>query len=119
MTQQKSNGDLWADKMDSIVKEMVSNPFLKAVYATLKANKTLWSNFKNSPGASKNHHNYKHGLIRHTLSMLEIAHSLWKLKYYGDHVDYEILALGVIVHDPGIHHHVGSLCRQAGEVGLF
>ncbi len=54
--------------------------------------------FLNYPAASSIHHNYTHGLLYHTVSML--SHGEYLANYYGD-VDKELLYAATILHDVG------------------
>ncbi len=54
--------------------------------------------FLTYPAASSIHHNYTHGLLYHTVSML--SHGEYLANYYGD-VDKELLYAATILHDVG------------------
>ena len=75
--------------------------FLILLYNHLISNQALWSDFKTAPAATTNHHNYVGGLLRHTLSMLEIAHGLYLGGYYKASINYKLLAVGILFHDLG------------------
>ena len=54
--------------------------------------------FLTYPAASSIHHDYRHGLLYHTVSMLN--HAKHFIEYYGD-LDAELLYAGIILHDFG------------------
>ncbi len=56
------------------------------------------SKFLTYPAASSIHHDYMHGLLHHTVSMLHHAEHF--ADYYGD-IDKELLYAGTILHDIG------------------
>jgi len=54
-----------------------------------------------APAAKKYHHNYTHGLLEHTIGMLQILES--QVKFYGEDtvLDLDLLRCGILVHDLG------------------
>lgn len=57
--------------------------------------------FKNSPAATKMHHSFKHGLLEHTLQMLQCAESLLKLPFFSAELNIDLCMFGIMFHDFG------------------
>lgn len=60
--------------------------------------KKYYQDFINYPAAVRNHHEFYHGLLYHSVSMCEVAEGI--SKHYAD-VDYDILISGCLLHDAG------------------
>ena len=56
--------------------------------------------FFRAPAASHNHHNYVHGLVRHTLEVAEGADALLGVLHFPG-VDRDVLLTGALLHDVG------------------
>ncbi len=76
--------------------EKIKNKEMKLIVDEIMKNNFL--SFSIYPAASKNHHEYRSGLIHHTVSMLKMAESLCEL--YPT-LDKDLLYSGVILHDVG------------------
>jgi 3'-5' exoribonuclease len=87
------------DKLFNWANAEYSNPYLKKLMAELYANAGFAKQFKTSPAASKHHHNYRGGLIEHTLDVWNIADKL--CQYYGGKINRELLLAGAALHDIG------------------
>lgn len=74
----------------------VENPDCKAILN--KIFEKYYSKFIEYPAAVKNHHEFYHGLLYHTVSMCEIADFL--AEHYDD-VNRDILISGCLLHDIG------------------
>ena len=70
--------------------------------------KKYYQDFINYPAAVRNHHEFYHGLLYHTVSMCEVAEGI--SKHYFD-VDYDILISGCLLHD------VGKVIEFSGVIG--
>lgn len=70
--------------------------------------KKYYQDFINYPAAVRNHHEFYHGLLYHTVSMCEVAEGI--SKHYAD-VDYNILISGCLLHD------VGKVIEFSGVIG--
>ncbi|MCA9392085.1 HDIG domain-containing protein, partial [candidate division WWE3 bacterium] len=58
----------------------------------------FYESFTNSPAGMYVHHDYRHGLLQHTLEMLTITDSLCLI--YPD-MDRDLITVGVLFHDVG------------------
>lgn len=58
----------------------------------------FYESFTNSPAGMYVHHDYRHGLLQHTIEMLTITDSV--LNIYPD-MDRDLLTVGVLFHDVG------------------
>jgi len=69
----------------------------------LLTHETFVDKFKEAPAATSNHHDYRGGLLEHTLSMARIAVSLTDhyAHYYPGFVDQDLVVAGCILHDAG------------------
>ncbi|MCD8204136.1 MAG: HD domain-containing protein [Coprobacillus sp.] len=76
--------------------DSVSDPLLRKTVTT--AIDKYDSEFHNLPAGKNIHHDYRHGLITHVVSMCEIAEFL--CKHYGD-IDYDMLMSATLLHDIG------------------
>lgn len=57
--------------------------------------------FCESTAASKMHHAYRHGLLKHTVNILDAADAILKIDYYKNFVNRDEVIFGVMVHDIG------------------
>ena len=87
--------DILIDKFKKLFKS-VENPDCKAILN--KIFEKYYSKFIEYPAAVKNHHEFYHGLLYHTVSMCEIADFL--AEHYDD-VNRDILISGCLLHDIG------------------
>ncbi|MCK4282807.1 MAG: HD domain-containing protein [Candidatus Brocadiae bacterium] len=76
-----------------------SNPWLKCLSAEFYSNASFAAQFKESPAASRHHHNYTGGLIEHTLEVWNLADGISKIRNGG--FDRELLLCGAALHDVG------------------
>lgn len=89
------SADILIDKFKKLFKS-VENPDCKAILN--KIFEKYYSKFIEYPAAVKNHHEFYHGLLYHTVSMCEIADFL--AEHYDD-VNRDILISGCLLHDIG------------------
>ena len=87
--------DILIEKFKKLFKS-VENPDCKAILN--KIFEKYYSKFIEYPAAVKNHHEFYHGLLYHTVSMCEIADFL--AEHYDD-VNRDILISGCLLHDIG------------------
>ncbi len=74
----------------------VSDSKLREVITT--AIKKYENAYYNSPAGKNIHHDYKHGLLTHVVSMCEIGEFL---SHHYEDVDYDLLMSAIILHDIG------------------
>lgn len=61
----------------------------------------VFDKFSKWPAATFNHHNYIHGLLEHTVNVVELAISIAKTNENIYPVDYNLLIAGGLLHDIG------------------
>ncbi|KPK65734.1 MAG: hypothetical protein AMK73_02140 [Planctomycetes bacterium SM23_32] len=76
-----------------------TNANLKRLMAEFHDNEAFAAQFKESPAASHHHHNYRGGLIEHTLQVWQLADALSRA--HGGPFDRELLLCAVALHDVG------------------
>jgi 3'-5' exoribonuclease len=76
-----------------------TNDALKRLMAEFRANRSFACAFKESPAAIHHHHNYRGGLIEHTLEVWRLAQSICDL--YPGRADRELVLCGAALHDIG------------------
>ncbi len=76
-----------------------SNPLLKRLMAELRGNEVFRAQFKESPAARRHHHNYRGGLIEHTLEVWKLADATSRA--HSGPFDRELLLCGAALHDIG------------------
>ena len=84
----------------------IVNPDCKAILNDIFAR--YYKDFKEFPAATKNHHEFYHGLIYHTISMCELAEMI--AHHYED-VDLDLLISGCLLHD------LGKVIELSGIIG--
>ena len=55
----------------------------------------------NCPAAKSHHHHYIHGLAEHSIEVAELAIALAQASPAGEHIDYDALIVGALLHDSG------------------
>jgi len=78
--------------------EFVS-PFYRPLMRELHGNEAFAAQFRESPAASRHHHNYRGGLVEHTLEVWNMAEAIAAV--YPDRFDRELLMCGAALHDVG------------------
>lgn len=76
-----------------------SDPRLKRLMGELHSNAAFAAQFKESPAARRHHHNYRAGLIEHTLEVWNLADAVSRAR--GGPFDRELLLCGAALHDVG------------------
>jgi 3'-5' exoribonuclease len=76
-----------------------TDPLLKRLMAEFHGNEAFAAQFKESPAASRHHHNYRGGLVEHTLQVWDLADAISRA--HGGPFDRELLLCGVALHDVG------------------
>ena len=76
-----------------------TDPLLKPLMAAFHDNVAFAAQFKEAPAASHHHHNYRGGLIEHTLEVWKAAESVSGA--LGHPFDREMVLCGVSLHDVG------------------
>lgn len=77
-------------------RESVKNPDCKAILD--KVFEKYYDQYINYPAATRNHHEFYHGLLYHSVGMCKVAEQVSKI--YND-VDYDLLITGCLLHDIG------------------
>jgi 3'-5' exoribonuclease len=80
-------------------REEFTDPLLKRLMAELHGNAAFAAEFKTSPAASHNHHNYTGGLIEHTLEVWRLVEAAERA--HGSAFDHELLMCAAALHDVG------------------
>ncbi len=75
------------------------NPLLRQLMGHFHENESFADKFKTAPAARTQHHNYRGGLIEHTLEVWKLADAL--AGNYGPGIDRETLLAGAALHDIG------------------
>ena len=76
-----------------------ANPWLKRLMSELHGNAAFAAQFKESPAAQRHHHNYRGGLIEHTLEVWKLADAVSRT--HGGPFDREMLLCAAALHDVG------------------
>ena len=84
----------------------IVNPDCKAILNDIFAR--YYKDFKEFPAATKNHHEFYHGLIYHTISMCELAEMI---AHHYENVDLDLLISGCLLHD------LGEVIELSGIIG--
>lgn len=83
--------------LDEFIDE-ISDTKIKKYLQSLFQDDEFRSKYKIHPAAEYVHHSFRGGLLEHVLEMLELSKSL--KKYYPE-ANYDIVTLGIILHDVG------------------
>ncbi|MGQ9559353.1 MAG: 3'-5' exoribonuclease YhaM family protein [Candidatus Oleimicrobiaceae bacterium] len=92
----KDLGQLWA-RLDRLV-ESVRNEHLSGLLRALFGDAQLRRAFANAPAGKLWHHNYRGGLLEHTVAVAEICDAVHS-RY--DYLDRDLLLCGALLHDIG------------------
>ncbi len=60
--------------------------------------------FLTNPASMRRHHSYKHGLIEHSIQVVEYALAAWKISEQKKLIDRDVLIAGGLLHDIGKSH---------------
>jgi 3'-5' exoribonuclease len=78
--------------------DQISNPHLSALVDAFYGDEDFMQLFKQAPAARVIHHAYIHGLLEHTLELLDLAETV--LTLYPQ-IDSDLLLTGILLHDIG------------------
>jgi 3'-5' exoribonuclease len=78
--------------------DQISNPHLSALVDAFYGNDDFLQLFIQAPAARRIHHAYIHGLLEHTLELLDLADTV--LTLYPQ-IDSDLLLAGILLHDVG------------------
>lgn len=78
--------------------EQIGNPHLSALVDAFYGNDEFLQLFIQAPAARRIHHAYIHGLLEHTLELLDLADTV--LTLYPQ-IDSDLLLAGILLHDVG------------------
>ena len=90
------NYDQLLSKFDSYIKNIQDKDYKKVVESFFDSD--IRKEFLTAPAAKANHHAYKHGLLEHTIEVIEISIALSK---YLKGVNNDLLVAGALLHDVG------------------
>jgi len=76
-----------------------TDPLLRALMAQFHDNASFATEFKASPAATHHHHNYRGGLIEHTLEVFNLASAIMDQR--PEPFDRELALCGAALHDVG------------------
>ena len=97
ITTSGKNKEELISQITSTIKE-IENEDLKKLLKAFFDDKEFTEEFYNAPSAKINHHNYSGGLLEHTVGVLEICKTTYKL--YPE-LNKDLLYTGAILHDVG------------------
>lgn len=92
----KDLGQLWA-RLDRLV-DSVRNEHLGGLLRALFGDGQLRRAFANAPAGKLWHHNYRGGLLEHTVAVAEICDAVHS---HYDYLDRDLLLCGALLHDIG------------------
>jgi len=87
------------EEMFDWARDEFRNPYLKGLLTQFHENQSFARAFKESPAASFHHHNYRGGLIEHSLEVWRLADSIEQL--FPTRLDRELMLAGAALHDIG------------------
>lgn len=79
----------------------IENEWIRSVARSVMLDEGRSSLFEESPAATGMHHAFRHGLLEHTLQMLETAEQLFHLTFYAQSLNKDIVIFGLMFHDFG------------------
>ena len=107
------NIDLYKGILYKYIGIIKSNNIRQFVINILEKN---WNRFVLWPAASNVHHNYKSGLLQHTVNVVKNAYNI---AYNYTDIDFDILISGAILHDIGKIYEYNEDGTVSGEGKLF
>jgi len=112
-TPPESESDLWRDLEAGTA--AIHHPELKATVERVLDE--LGDRFRVCPAAVSMHHAYRHGLLEHTVHMLNAARAL--LPLYPE-VDPDLTLAGIILHDIGkLEEYEGDFSAKTSRIGTL
>ncbi len=88
--------ELW-QRLDQLM-QAVTNPHLRALLRTFFAESEFRKVFAEAPAGKLWHHNYRGGLLEHTVAVAETCAAA---HHRYPHVDHDLLVTGALLHDLG------------------
>ncbi|MDZ7270567.1 MAG: HD domain-containing protein [candidate division KSB1 bacterium] len=92
----KDLGELWM-RLDQLV-EGITNPHLKGLLQALFGDSAFRQVFAQAPAGKLWHHNYRGGLLEHTVAVAETCAAV---HHRYSHLDRDLLVTGALLHDVG------------------
>ncbi len=89
--------DEMIEEFDQMIESIEDQDF-KALLTAFREDDSIWYKFSHAPGAKLWHHPYLHGLLEHTLSVVQLC------RFIGQHypaVNTDLLITGAVFHDSG------------------
>ena len=109
----ESESHLWEQLTNGI--EQIKHPALKATVENAIQNHE--SAFRSASAAIAMHHAYRHGLLEHTVHMLQVGLAL--LPIYKE-VDFDLAIAGIILHDIGkLEEYEGDIATKTTRLGTL
>ena len=109
----ESESYLWEQLTHGI--EQIKHPALKATVENAIQNHE--SAFRSASAAIAMHHAYRHGLLEHTVHMLQVGLAL--LPIYKE-VDFDLAIAGIILHDIGkLEEYEGDIATKTTRLGTL
>jgi len=95
-----ANGSIneWRHRLISALEPIKAPPLVELVRAFLR-DESFMEKFCDAPGGTSIHHNYRGGLLEHTVNTLELAYHIGS--QYGKLLNMDILLVGCFLHDIG------------------
>ena len=84
-------------KLSGYVQQIRNEPLKKCVERILK-DKPFYCE---CPGAKWHHHSYKHGLLEHSIQVIELSFAITSTFKSGIRIDSDLLIAGALLHDIG------------------
>lgn len=85
------------EEFDAFI-DSIADPHLMQLLQSFRRTPSLWDRFAKAPGAKMWHHPYIHGLLEHSLNVVNICRCVGP--YYPG-VNVDLLATGAVFHDLG------------------
>lgn len=91
------------NRMNDFISSYVHNPKLLKLIDLIKES-PLWAYYTEIPAARSNHHNYIHGLLEHSVSVVDLALAISHRQRGNYAVDQGVLVTAALFHDLGKIH---------------
>ena len=90
--------DALAGRLAELLRGM-SNPHLSSIAECYLIDETLMEKLSQAPAGVKLHHAFRGGLMKHVVSLMELARQVGE--HYREHLDPDLLVMGAFLHDLG------------------
>ena len=90
--------DALAARLAELLRGM-SNPHLCSIAECFLIDEALMDKLSRAPAGVKNHHAFRGGLMKHIVSLMELAVVVGQ--HYRNHMDPDLLVMGAFLHDLG------------------